>query len=51
MADLVALPLHRVPHRTLLPRCWSLRESLTIYDASYVAVTEQLGAILVTADA
>lgn len=51
MSDLVALPLRRLSHRALLPRCWSLRENLTVYDASYVAVAEQLGTILVTADA
>ena len=51
LADLIALPLRRVSHRVLLPRCWSLRENLTTYDASYVALAEQLGALLVTADA
>lgn len=51
MSDLLALPLRRVSHRVLLPRCWSLRENLTIYDASYVALAEHLGAVLVTADA
>ncbi|MGH9064889.1 MAG: type II toxin-antitoxin system VapC family toxin [Acidimicrobiales bacterium] len=50
MADLVALPLRRVSHRLLLTRCWSLRANLTIYDASYVALAERLGAVLVTAD-
>jgi predicted nucleic acid-binding protein len=50
MSDLVALPLRRVSHRALLPRCWSLRENFTIYDASYVALAEQLDTILVTAD-
>jgi predicted nucleic acid-binding protein len=50
MSDLEALPLRRVSHRALLPRCWSLRENLTIYDASYVALAEQLDTVLVTAD-
>ncbi|MGH9078171.1 MAG: type II toxin-antitoxin system VapC family toxin [Acidimicrobiales bacterium] len=50
MSDLVALPLRRVSHRGLLLRCWSLRGNLTIYDASYVALAEHLGAVLVTAD-
>jgi predicted nucleic acid-binding protein len=50
MSDLEALPLRRIPHRALLPRCWSLRENLTIYDASYVALAEQLDTVLVTAD-
>lgn len=51
MSDLAALPLRRVAHRFLLPRCWTLRENLTIYDASYVALAEQFGVVLVTADA
>lgn len=51
LADLMALPLERVPHRQLLPRCWALRDNLTVYDASYVALAETLGALLLTADA
>jgi len=51
LSDLVELPLRRVPHRPLLARCWSLRENLTIYDASYVALAEALDATLLTADA
>lgn len=35
----------------LLPRIWELRENLTPYDASYVALAETLGATLVTTDA
>ncbi len=50
MSDLVALPLRRVSHRVLLARCWELRDTLTVYDASYVALAEQLETILVTAD-
>lgn len=51
MSDLLALPLRRVPHRALLGRCWELRDNLSIYDASYVALAEQLDTTLVTADA
>ncbi len=51
MSDLLALPLRRMAHRPLLPRCWSLRGNLTIFDASYVAVAEALDLVLVTADA
>ena len=36
LADLAALPARRAPHRPLLPRCWELRNNLTIYDAAYV---------------
>ena len=51
LADLVAVPLHRAPHRPLLARCWELRENLTVYDAAYVALAELLSAVLVSADA
>ncbi|MGI9157782.1 MAG: type II toxin-antitoxin system VapC family toxin [Marmoricola sp.] len=51
LSDLVDLPLRRAPHRALLSRCWSLRENLTIYDASYVALAEALDLVLVTSDA
>jgi predicted nucleic acid-binding protein len=48
--DLTAIPLQRASHRPLLPRCWELRGNLTIYDASYVALAEALGALLITGD-
>ncbi|GAA5167336.1 type II toxin-antitoxin system VapC family toxin [Ornithinimicrobium tianjinense] len=48
--DLRALPLQRVDHRALLMRCWELRENLTVYDASYVALAEALQATLLTGD-
>lgn len=51
LTDLFELPLRRVPHQALLARCWELRENLTVYDASYVALAEALEAVLVTADA
>lgn len=51
LIDLVELRLRRIRHRPLLPRCWELRENLTVYDASYVAAAELLDAVLVTADA
>lgn len=50
LSDLAALPLERIGHRSLLGRCWELRENLTVYDASYVALAEVAGAVLVTAD-
>lgn len=51
LVDLADLPLRRAPHRALISRCWSLRENVTIYDASYVALAEALNVVLVTADA
>ena len=35
----------------LLERIWGLRDNLTAYDAGYVALAEQLGCAVVTADA
>ena len=50
LADLAALPLQRAPHRPLLARCWELRDNLTVYDASYVALAEALDVTLLTGD-
>jgi predicted nucleic acid-binding protein len=50
LADLAALPLRRTPHRPLLARCWELRDNLTVYDASYVALAEALEVTLLTGD-
>jgi predicted nucleic acid-binding protein len=45
-----AMPLQRASHRPLLARCWELRDNLSVYDASYVALAEALGASLLTGD-
>lgn len=50
LTDLIALPLRRVPHRSLLARAWKLRHNLTSYDALYVAVAESTHGLLLTAD-
>jgi predicted nucleic acid-binding protein len=50
LGDLAALPARRAPHRPLLPRCWELRENLTVYDAVYVALAELMRATLLTGD-
>jgi predicted nucleic acid-binding protein len=51
LADLAALPIRRAAHGPLLARCWQLRDNLTTYDASYVALAELLDLPLITADA
>ena len=42
--------LARYSHAPLVARIWELRENLTSYDASYVALAEVLDAPLVTTD-
>ena len=49
--DLMVLPIDRWHMSPLLPRMWELREkNLTPYDATYVALAELTGAVLVTGD-
>jgi predicted nucleic acid-binding protein len=48
VADLGLLPLTRYPHYALLDRTWELRDNLSIYDASYVALADFLNAPLLT---
>lgn len=50
LIDLADFPLQRYPHDFLLARIWDLRENLTAYDATYVALAEALEAILLTCD-
>jgi predicted nucleic acid-binding protein len=50
LQDFGDLPLNRYPHDFLVPRIWELRETLTAYDAAYVALAEVLGAVLLTCD-
>ena len=50
LTDLTELPIRRAAHRPLLFRCWELRQTVTVYDAAYVALAEVLGIVLVTAD-
>ena len=49
--DLMRMPLIRRSHRPFLPRIWELRDNLTAYDATYVALAEAFGCPMITADA
>jgi predicted nucleic acid-binding protein len=49
--DLLDLRVTRYPHFVFLPNIWRQRHNLSAYDAAYVALTEKLGATLVTRDA
>ncbi len=52
MARFVQLELERFPADWLRARMWGLREDLTAYDATYVALAEAVGATaLLTTDA
>jgi len=44
------LGMRRYPVPGLLQRIWELRDNLSAYDASYVALAEMLGCPLLTAD-
>ncbi len=50
LTDLAVLPIARAPHAPLIDRIWELRDSLTSYDAAYVALAEVLGVPVLTAD-
>ena len=50
LEDLADLPAQRWPGEPLLGRVWELRDNLSPYDATYVALAEMIGADLVTLD-
>jgi len=51
LVDYLDLPLTRHGHQALLGRLLDLRENFSTFDATYVALAEQLGASLLTMDA
>ncbi len=50
IADLEALPADRYPVLAFMSRAYELRANVSAYDATYVALAEQLGCSLITAD-
>ena len=50
-ADFAELTVVRYGQEPLADRAWELRDSLTAYDATFVALAEALGVPLVTCDA
>ena len=48
--DHAALNIKRAAHEEMLGRLWQLRDSVTAYDATYVALAEVLDAPLITCD-
>lgn len=50
LEDLQALDVQRHAHEPLLARIWELRQNLSAYDATYVALAEVLDAVLLTCD-
>lgn len=49
--DFAELAVVRYPHEPLNDRVWALRDNLTSYDATFVALAEALGVPLLTCDA
>lgn len=49
-ADLVELPVELFPYQPFSDRVWALHQTVTAYDAWYVAIAEALEADLVTLD-
>lgn len=50
LQDFLDLPIERYPHDLFLTRIWQMRHNVTAYDAAYIALSEALDAVLLTAD-
>jgi predicted nucleic acid-binding protein len=51
VSDLRIVPADRYPVLPFMPRAYELRSNVSPYDVTYVALAEQLGCALITADA
>ena len=51
LRELAAIKAIRYSHEPLLGRIWELRQNFSAYDATYIALAEDLGATLYTTDA
>ena len=51
ISDLASVPADRYPVLPFMPRAYELRSNVSPYDATYVALAEQLACVLITADA
>jgi len=51
LAQLVRLPIERIPIQPLLDRAWQLRQNVALRDGLYVACAEHFEAKLLTLDA
>ena len=50
LSTFAELPAERYAHTPLLGRVWELRHNFTAYDAVYIALAEETGSTLLTAD-
>jgi predicted nucleic acid-binding protein len=50
VSDLASVPADRYPVLPFMPRAYELRSNVSPYDATYVALAEQLACVLITAD-
>lgn len=50
LEDYGDMPITRYPFLPLMTRIWRLKQTLAVFDATYIALAEALDAPLITAD-